>query len=136
MASVVSSRVETLGDRLRKARKLRRFSARGLSCLAGLSPGHVTLIERRRGGVDAETAWKLAVTLGVSPEWLITGQGEKPVRLPLKRRVREAPESAEAAEPMKPTGLDLRSGSAPRCGSAQADYIERQRHITGAVRQP
>lgn len=89
MANVVASRRETIGDRIRRARAVSGVSATALSLQAGLSRGHVSLLESRRGRVDAQTAWTLAELLGVSPQWLITGKGEAPpalVRAHIRRR--------------------------------------------------
>lgn len=62
------------GGRLRDARERAGLSARGLSVLAGLAPGHVSTLE---GDVSKEcnlsTASALAKALGVRLEWLATG---------------------------------------------------------------
>ena len=69
---------ESLSVRLQRARSLSGVSARALSRLAGLAEGHVSLIEADRPKVEARTAAKLALALGVTMEWLVSGVGEGP----------------------------------------------------------
>ncbi len=66
---------ETLGTRVRRARKLLGISQRELSRRAGLgSERHVALIESGgRTEIEMTTARKLAATLGVSLDWLLGG---------------------------------------------------------------
>ena len=96
MGTTAIGRNETLGDRLRRVRKAVGYSARGLSALAGLSQGHVTLIEKRKGDIESGTAFRLAAVLGISPEWLITGQGPVPLVL-LTKSERKRIEAVDAA---------------------------------------
>lgn len=70
-----------LGRRLEKARKRHAgLSARQLALNADLSPGMVSLIERgdRGGSIRATTIDALARALGVSPAWLLNGDGDGP----------------------------------------------------------
>jgi transcriptional regulator with XRE-family HTH domain len=70
--------MQTLAQRLRRARDASELSARRLDKLAGLTPGHTTLIESgRRLNPTAATAAALARVLGVSLEWLVSGRGRR-----------------------------------------------------------
>ena len=65
---------QPFGSRLRAAREKAGLSARALSVLAGLAPGHVSTIE----GPDSKecnlsTAAALSKALGVRLEWLASG---------------------------------------------------------------
>lgn len=63
-----------LQDRLREAREKHGLSARALAKEAGVSAGYVGLIESgAKKNITAETAIKLATALGVSVQWLLTG---------------------------------------------------------------
>ena len=68
------------GDRLRTARKARGLSMRELADAASapeakLSHATVSLIEAgRQTALDAATAVRIARALGVTVEWLITGE--------------------------------------------------------------
>jgi transcriptional regulator with XRE-family HTH domain len=71
--------MRTLSGRLKKARTAAKISARRLDKLAGLTPGHTTLIESgRRPNPTATTAAALARALDVSLEWLVSGRGAAP----------------------------------------------------------
>lgn len=55
---------------------------RALSETAGLAAGHVQTIESGAVRcVTTETARALAVALGVSLDWLLTGEGEGPAKV-------------------------------------------------------
>lgn len=68
------------GDRLRAARKARGLSMRELADAAStpdakLSHATVSLIESgRQTAIDAETAVRIGRALGVTVEWLMTGE--------------------------------------------------------------
>lgn len=67
---------ETVGHRLKRARKERGLSARELSLSAGLSPSLVQMIEDQRSRLPGlDTIEKLAMVLGVSTAWLAFGVG-------------------------------------------------------------
>lgn len=69
----------TLAERLRYAREKRRLSARALSRRAHISAAMVGLIER--GTTDdpkGSTIKALAAALGVTTDWLLTGEGDGP----------------------------------------------------------
>lgn len=69
---------DSLPDRVRWAREKRGLNAVELSELAGLSRGHVSLIESgRREHPSAETITKLSNALKVSLAWLMCG-GKRP----------------------------------------------------------
>lgn len=73
----------TVGHRLRAARELvglKELSARELDRLAGLHQGHVWAIETgHRPSIESDTAIALARVLGVTLDWLLTGQGDEPI---------------------------------------------------------
>lgn len=69
----------TIGERLREARLLGELSARELSGLAGVAAGHVALLESgEREHPRSDTLVALARVLGVSLDWLVSGNGETP----------------------------------------------------------
>ncbi len=65
----------TFARRLRVTRVRAGISARHLSELAGLAPGHVAQIELGKGqkSVSLETGMALAEALGVRLDWLASG---------------------------------------------------------------
>ena len=65
----------TLNDRIKSALKKSGKSQRAVERDAGLANGHLSVI-LGRGGLTVETAKKLSEALGVSPAWLLTGEGE------------------------------------------------------------
>jgi transcriptional regulator with XRE-family HTH domain len=68
-----------LGRRVRTARNALGLSGRALDDKAGITPGHTSSIELGvRRTVTADTAAALARALGVSLDWLISGEGEGP----------------------------------------------------------
>lgn len=74
-----------LAVRLREARERVGLSARALDEKAAITPGHTTLIESgRRESPAVETIRKLAAALGVSIDWLVTGEerGSGPIADP------------------------------------------------------
>ena len=66
---------ETIGLRLKKARKEQGLNARKLSLMADLSPSVVQSIEDERRTPGVDTVEKLALALGVSKCWLAYGEG-------------------------------------------------------------
>ena len=68
-----ASRSESACSRVRQAREKKGIGSRELDRLAGLKEGHVAVIEGRDGALESETALKIAKALGVSLEWLISG---------------------------------------------------------------
>jgi transcriptional regulator with XRE-family HTH domain len=70
---------DSIGSRLHWARELTGLSGRQLAARAGLHPTHVGLIESgERPKPSGGTVAKLARALGVSMEWLQTGEGNVP----------------------------------------------------------
>jgi transcriptional regulator with XRE-family HTH domain len=69
----------SLGARARYARKLSGLSSRGLSLRAGLDANTLSQIEReRRRDPQVSSVAALAVTLGLSLDWLVLGRGAAP----------------------------------------------------------
>jgi transcriptional regulator with XRE-family HTH domain len=76
-----SKRRTTLGERLKHAREIRGLGSRETDRAAGLTEGHVAVIESaKRAGkpIDSTTATSLAHALELSLEWLLTGEGDAP----------------------------------------------------------
>lgn len=70
------------------------LSTRELDRLAGLTQGHVSAIENgTRPRVELRTAEAIATVLGISLDWLSSGDG----KVPSTRSVRAAVEVARAA---------------------------------------
>lgn len=66
---------KTLRARLRQTRKSLELSASALDAKAGLTRGHTWQIETgRKANIEIETATKLARALGVTIDWLVTGE--------------------------------------------------------------
>ncbi|WP_152427473.1 XRE family transcriptional regulator [Stenotrophomonas maltophilia] len=67
--------METIGDRVKKARKAANMSRHELAAASGV--GYSTLSELERGGMRTSTKLRLiADALAVSQSWLETGQGD------------------------------------------------------------
>lgn len=67
------------GERLRRARKVRGLGLRALAKAAGVSHATVSLLESgRQDAIEVKAAVALARALGVTVEWLVTGDGEEP----------------------------------------------------------
>ena len=65
----------TIAQRLRELREGRGWSQRHLAKIAGVSQGHVGLIEKGdRSQVTVDVAKKLAVALGVTVDELLTDE--------------------------------------------------------------
>jgi transcriptional regulator with XRE-family HTH domain len=65
--------VKTLGERVKYARELRGWSQNQLDKRAGFSVGRVSRIERNERAPSADTLAKLAATLGVRADWILSG---------------------------------------------------------------
>ena len=72
------SRHETIGERLRRLRLERRLSQRELSA-PGVSYAYISRIEAGTRQPSVKALRKLAAKLGVSPEYLETGEDMRPV---------------------------------------------------------
>jgi transcriptional regulator with XRE-family HTH domain len=55
-----------LGRSIRRLRQARRLSIRALAREAGMSSGHLSVIERGQGNPKISTLWSLAEALGVT----------------------------------------------------------------------
>ena len=91
-----STELTSLRGRLRYARRLAEITGRELDALAGIGPGHSSVIEYRNSSISADVALKLARALGVDPAWLIDGSGPLPKKRSVTMTVRR----------LKATGTD------------------------------
>jgi transcriptional regulator with XRE-family HTH domain len=74
-----SEHLDTLPQRLARAREVAGLNRSALALKAGLNPSHVRLIEEgHREDPTGSTLAKLAEALGVSLDWLVRGVGEGP----------------------------------------------------------
>lgn len=103
--------VQTFGDRLAHALKVRRRSQNWLESQAGFSRGHVSrLVSGRHHSPEPETIDRIAEALTVDYRWLATGKGEM------------TPRPDDAAQPQsKP----IRFGDLP--GWIEAERLARER---------
>jgi transcriptional regulator with XRE-family HTH domain len=87
-----------VAERLKWARELiDDLGQRELDRLSGLGMGHVSMIESgRRPNIEGATAVKLARVLGVSVDWLLTGEGDEPTTDQVRASVERARGSAVA----------------------------------------
>jgi len=78
----------TPGDRIRELREERRWTQDKLAQVARMSKGFLSDVENNKGSISADYALRLANALGVSLDYLLTGEtGRKeieraPVRIP------------------------------------------------------
>lgn len=83
-------------SRLRLALELRGITPNALGVRAGMQPGHIAhVLSGRRKSVNADTLLAIARALGVTTDWLLTGEGpiERPGGVVL------APAAEDVAEP-------------------------------------
>lgn len=76
-SSLLKPEKVALGARIRAARKARGLSVAELAEAVGLFRNHVYLLEQGRYAPSARSTPKLAEALGVTVEWLLTGNGRK-----------------------------------------------------------
>lgn len=78
----------TPGDRIRDLREERRWTQDKLAQVARMSKGFLSDVENNKGSISADYALRIANALGVSLDYLLTGEtGQKeiertPVRIP------------------------------------------------------
>ena len=66
-----------IGDRIKARRKELKWNQSDLAVAVGLGwKGSVSLIEQGLRGISAEGLVRVALALGVSLDWLVTGRGE------------------------------------------------------------
>jgi transcriptional regulator with XRE-family HTH domain len=70
---VKGSTMETIGDRLRGARKARKVTQMELAMRTRIAHSTLVRIERGQAKPRLETLWKLAEALEVDPKWLAFG---------------------------------------------------------------
>ena len=63
-----------IGGRIKQTRLERKMTRDELAHLAGISNKFLYDIELGKKGMSAETLWKVAQALGVSANWLLTGE--------------------------------------------------------------
>ena len=67
--------MDTVGERLRRARKAQQVTQLELAARTGVAHSTVVRIERGLAKPTIETVGKLAGALGVDPKWLAFGDG-------------------------------------------------------------
>ena len=81
----------TVGQRIERLRKLAGLSARELDALAGLRAGHCRAIEvGPREQIAHDTVRKIAWVLGVTTDWLGSGEGPAPPKATVRESVARA----------------------------------------------
>ena len=91
----------SIAGRLAVARSLAKpaLPARELDRLAGLHQGHVWAIESgHRPNIETDTCIALAKVLGVSLDWLLTGEGDAPDADAVRAAVQTARETSDARD--------------------------------------
>lgn len=69
----------SIGERLRQTRLKARLSASALGRRAGLSKSIVSMIENGdRKDPQSSVVWRLSKVLGVTADWLVSGEGKEP----------------------------------------------------------
>ncbi len=81
--------MSTLAERVRFLREsIAGLSQRGFGRLCALSPRHIALIEAGdRIEISGETALKIAGATGCPLRWLLSGAGDAPTPLAVRRHV-------------------------------------------------
>lgn len=83
--------VETIAARVQHVREIAGLSRSALSQLAGLAQTHVGLIERKaEANPQVSTLTSLSRVLGVSIDWLATGEGVGPTEDAVREAVARA----------------------------------------------
>lgn len=98
MLVTLSPPVTRLAAQLKQLRDTASLSCRELARLAGLTPGHVSQIERESPRIEAVTLASIAGVFGVSLDWLYHGRGERPSDTDITTAVRRAMSRADRAE--------------------------------------
>lgn len=70
--------MNTISDRIRQARKSAGLTIHKLADQLEVTPSAVAQYESGRSGLRIETAMKMADALGVSLQWLVSGEGMTP----------------------------------------------------------
>ncbi len=70
--------MSTINERIREARKTSGLTIHKLAEALGVTPSAIAQYEAGKSGLRIETAVKMAETLGVSLQWLISGEGINP----------------------------------------------------------
>jgi transcriptional regulator with XRE-family HTH domain len=65
--------METIGERLRRARRERNVTQMELASRTGIAHSTVVRIECGQVKPKLETVWMLAEALGVDPKWVVFG---------------------------------------------------------------
>lgn len=66
--------MNTVGERIKYARKLKNLTITALSKLTGLSVGNLSDLENNKSMPSSNALIKLKNVLGVSIDWILTGQ--------------------------------------------------------------
>jgi transcriptional regulator with XRE-family HTH domain len=69
--------MDTLGSRLLELRKARGLTQVEVAEATGVDRGHLSVVERKGGGLSLESVRALAQFYQVSLEWLVEGRGPR-----------------------------------------------------------
>lgn len=70
--------IQSLGTRVREARKARNLTQEDLAHLAGVRAGTIFRTEAEASAPRIESLAAIARALGVTTDWLLTGEGDGP----------------------------------------------------------
>lgn len=114
-------REKTLQDRLREARKRAGLSQSAVASAVGIAQGTYSDLERNTGSGSKHIV-AIARVLGVSPDWLLTGEGSE---TPQSAKVREEQRATmEAMTQSMPDAELKRFIASALCGLSSADQID------------
>lgn len=127
-----SHRMGTLGDRLREARQEKGMGQRSLARASGVSQGHISHAESgKRVELGPTVLSALADALGVSVDWLLTGEGPRERASP-ERTVDPAEDTSVSPFDAARTMFLAEQTHEGRGDDARAFLAQRDVHYAGA----
>ena len=80
---------------MKQARKAANLNQSQLARMAGITPSAISQIESGQSKKpSADNLLPLARALGINPEWLVTGKGDRHQRSPVQARIADAMKTA------------------------------------------
>lgn len=90
--------MDTLASRVAYLRQSSGLAPSALSLLAGLSSGHVGMVERGLvADISTATAQAICRVTGASPAWLLLGEGHAPAAVAVRAVAEDARNAAATA---------------------------------------